>query len=161
MFPCFLQFIVVGGCLSSLFWFQKASPATIVDCHITWKSQGLQEGWIVQWKARTIGGYHQRQQDAAKTLQDAMGLVSISELPRVHPASSITKISRYIGVYWHKQKKRYTTRDFCGFFHTATAAARAIGAERKRVKPSVLMQRVMCIRQAMGQKKTSLSENKH
>ena len=126
--------------------------------HITWKSQGLQEGWIVQWKSRTIGGYHQRQQDAAKTLQDAMGLASMSQLPKVHPASSIQKISRYIGVYWHKRKKRYTTRDVCGSFHTAAVAAHARGAERKRVKPSVLMQRVKCIRQAMGQKHISLTK---
>ena len=126
--------------------------------HITWKSQGLQEGWIVQWKSRTIGGYHQRQQDAAKTLQDAMGLASMSQLPKVHRASSIQKTSRHIGVYWHKQKKCYTTRDFCGSFHTAAAAAHATGAERKRVKPSVLMQRVMCIRQAMGQKHISLAK---
>ena len=112
----------------------------------------------MQWKSRTIGGYHQRQQDAAKTLQDAMGLASMSQLPKVHPASSIQKISRYIGVYWHKRKKRYTTRDVCGSFHTAAVAAHARGAERKRVKPSVLMQRVKCIRQAMGQKHISLTK---
>ena len=86
----------------------------------------------------------------------AVGLASMSQLPKVHRASSIQKTSRHIGVYWHKQKKCYTTRDFCGSFHTAAAAAHATGAERKRVKPSVLMQRVMCIRQAMGQKHISL-----
>ena len=42
-----------------------------------------QAGWIVQWKGRTWGGYHDTQHDAAKTLQQAMGLPSLSELPRL------------------------------------------------------------------------------
>ena len=43
----------------------------------------VQAGWIVQWKRRAWGGYHDTQHDAAKTLQQAMGLPSLSELPRL------------------------------------------------------------------------------
>ena len=56
--------------------------------YITYRSRSYQNrsqqaGWIVQWKGRTWGGYHDTQHDAAKTLQQAMGLPSLSELPRL------------------------------------------------------------------------------
>ncbi len=126
-------------------------PEPRVHRYITFRKQGQQEGWIVQWKGKTLGGFHDTQGDAAKTLRDAMGLSSVSGLPKLHPASSVRSrapsISKYTGVYWHKQKGCYTTRDHTqGSFSTAGQAARATGATRKQVKPSTLVQRVKCIR---------------
>ena len=48
MFPCFLQFIVVGGCHSLLFWFQTASPASLVWPHTAAASVA---NWVPRTKA--------------------------------------------------------------------------------------------------------------
>jgi hypothetical protein len=131
-----------------------AAPRTFR--HITWREQGQQAGWIVQWQGKTHGGFHANQDDAAKTLKEVMALPPRAEVPRMRPASSVasgpraasyaTVASRHVGVYWHKQKGAYTTSSG-GMFSTVGAAVRATGAERKKVKPSVLMQRVRCMRQ--------------
>ena len=118
--------------------------------HITYRS-GTQKGWIVQWKGRTWGGFHKTQHEAAKELQKAMGLPMLSMLPKMPGASSVQRPmyrgSRFTGVYWNKQKGRWTTRDSSkGFFDTAGEAARAIGAKRQQLKAVTLVQRLKFMR---------------
>jgi hypothetical protein len=123
--------------------------------YITFRKQGQQEGWIVQWKDQTVGGFHETQHHAAKMLRDAMGLSSVSMLPKLPPASSVRsrapRISTCKGVYWHKQKGCYTTRDHTlGRFNSAAEAAHATDARRKALKPSVLLHRVRRIRKVFN-----------
>ena len=119
--------------------------------HITWREVGRQAGWIVQWKGRTHGGFHSSQDAARDTLQAVMGLSSADAVPRVQrPASAPSRAtSRYAGVYYHKQKGRYTTRDTShGTFSTPRDAVRVTGAPLKRgLKPAELIRRVKFMRQ--------------
>lgn len=119
--------------------------------HITWRESGSQAGWIVQWEGKTLGGFHGSQDAARDTLQAAMGLNSADEVPRVQRSASAPSraTSRYIGVYLHKWKGSYTTRDTTsqGSFSTPHAAAQAAGAPRKRsLGPAELLRRVMFMR---------------
>ena len=122
--------------------------------HITYRSQGkkgkwgagAQAGWIVQYDGRTWGGFHETQHDAAKTLQQAMGLSCLSELPRLPGAPPAPAVSRFTGVYWHKNKNRWTARSASCSFASVGAAARATDAPRKRPKPSTIVQRLKFIR---------------
>ena len=117
--------------------------------YITWRSQGRQAGWIVQWQGKTHGGFHSSQDAARDTLQAAMGLSSADAVPRAQRSASAAGAvtSRFTGVYFHKRKGSYTTRDTSqGTFKTPTAAARATGAPSKRLSPTVLLHRVTFMR---------------
>ena len=118
--------------------------------HITWRETSRQAGWIVQWKGKTVGGFHASQDAARDTLQAVMGLSTSAAVPRVQrPASAASSAtSRYTGVYFHKGKGSYTTRDASkGTFSTPKAAAHAIGASpRGRLMPSELLRRVQFAR---------------
>ena len=118
--------------------------------YITYRSQGGQAGWIVQWNGSTWGGFHDTQHEAAKTLQKAMGLPNLSMLPRLHGAPSVQRpasgVSRFKGVYWHKAKRRWTTRSSSRSFASVGEAARATDASRKPAKPSTIVQRLKFMR---------------
>lgn len=119
--------------------------------HISWREAGRQAGWIVQWQGKTHGGFHGSQDAARETLQAAMGLSSAAEVPRVQRSASAPSraTTRYVGVYFHKGKGSYTTRDWTqGTFSTPRAAARATGARpKKRLSPAELIRRVSFMRQ--------------
>ena len=117
--------------------------------HITYRSTQYQKGWIVQWNGRTWGGFHETQREAAKELQRAMGLPRLSMLPKLPGTSSVQPqpVSRSKGVYWKKQRGRWTTRDSSkGYFDSPAEAALATGAKRKQLKPTTIVQRVKFMR---------------
>ena len=118
--------------------------------YITYRSQGGQAGWIVQWRRTTWGGFHDTQHEAAKTLQQAMGLPNMSTSPKLHGAPSVQRpaprVSRLKGVYWHKAKRRWTTRSSLPSFASVGAAARAMDAPRKPARPATIVQRLKFIR---------------
>ena len=76
-----------------------------------------------------------------------MGLSSVIELPLLKPRVVASKQTvRFKGVYWHKGVKAYTTRDATGMtYKSPGAAAAAIDAERKGLKPSTIVSRVRAI----------------
>ena len=76
-----------------------------------------------------------------------MGLSSVTELPLFKPQVVASKRTvRFKGVYWHKGVKAYTTRDATGMtYKSPGAAAAAIDAERKGLKPSTIVSRARAI----------------
>ncbi len=118
--------------------------------HITWRTQGSQKGWIVQWKGQTLGGFHTTQTAAAQVLKTAMGLASIAHLPRakglVVGKKGQRQTVRHKGVYWHKGKRAYVTRAG-GLFSSVMSAAQAVQAPRKCLKPSEVLRRMHRMRE--------------
>ncbi len=68
------------------------------------------------------------------------------------PFVSFQGTSRYIGVYYRKGRRAFYTRDWNrGQFSSVQVAARAVGASRKLVKPSLLLHRMACMQAVFNQ----------
>ena len=116
--------------------------------HISFRESSKgQKGWVVQYKGKTWGGFHQTQDDAAHTLRRVMGVASIKQLPGIvahKPQQLEGRTSKYHGVYFHKHSgkwgairmqlgKLFPTEDEAA---TAVRDAAALGKEHKRPRPS-------------------------
>ena len=104
--------------------------------HITFRRTQTQSGWLVQYRGRTHGGFHATQEEAARTLRDAMKLATIAQLPQVgrqRPAVPRGKAS-YHGVTYHAGLGRYVVNDvvtgstFANARDAATARSQAMRA---------------------------------
>ena len=95
------------------------------------KSSKGQTGWVVQYKGKTWGGFHQTQDDAAHTLRRVMGVASIKQLPGIvahKPQQLQGRPSKYHGVYFHKQSGKWgaSGMQLGKLFATEEAAASAV-----------------------------------
>lgn len=126
--------------------------------HISWRETKYSSGWIVQWQGKTIGGFHDNEEDAAETLRKARGLKRKSQLDMFASQKKAEKPeqrSAFIGVCFHKGLDRFVVHDVStgGTYLTAEEAAVAraetLGLprpERKRIAAKVLIFRIAFMR---------------
>ena len=98
--------------------------------HISWRQTKHTAGWVVQWQGRTIGGFHENEEDAAETLRKARGLKRKNQLELATGSGARTappQRSAFRGVCFHKGFHRFVVHDVStgGTYITAREAAMA------------------------------------
>ena len=78
--------------------------------HISWRDTGAQQGYVVQYQGRTVGGFYPKLKAACNALRKAMGLRKSAKLP-LKPMKKVVSKSKskvgYYGISYHKQKQGF------------------------------------------------------
>ena len=74
--------------------------------HITWRQTANQEGWIVQYKGRTWGGFHASVKKAKLALNQARAFLG-DAVPAATKKKRSSPKQHYYGISYHKGNKRY------------------------------------------------------
>lgn len=125
--------------------------------HISWRQTNHTAGWIVQWRGKTIGGFHADEEDAAETLRKARGLKRKSQLEVASasgPLRASQQRSAFMGVSFHKGFQRFVVHDVStgGTYSTARADAKAraealgLPAPARRIGSKELVKRISFMR---------------
>lgn len=126
--------------------------------HISWRQTKHTAGWIVQWQGKTIGGFHENEEDAAETLRKVRGLKRKDQLEVARDSGSpksYQQCSAFLGVSWHKGFQRFVVNDAStgGTYTTAreaaVARAEALGLPavvKKSVASKKLIKRISFMR---------------
>ena len=126
--------------------------------HISWRQIKSTAGWIVQWQGKTVGGFHDSEEDAAETLRKVRGLKRKDQLELARASDSpksSPQCSTFLGVCWHKGLQRFVVHDVStgGTYATAreaaVARAEALGLPmlvKKRVPSKELIKRISFMR---------------
>ena len=111
--------------------------------YISYRAMGKRHGWVVQLRGCTIGGLHETQAAAARTLMNELGVKSVNDLPKWRSSAAQRSRSAFRGVSFHKQKVAFvvndasTGRTYSSDRDAAAARSEALGASDDALKRSI------------------------
>lgn len=153
------ELLVATQCVQRSVMTKSLTPPRRRWKHISRRTMGKRQGWVVQIQRRTIGGLHPTEAAAGRTLMRELGVKSMRDLPRagaIDKSGKLGSCSAFRGVSFHKAREVFvvndasTGRTYSTDREAAAARLHVLGdsdmAPKRSIRPQLLAARMGIMR---------------